>query len=342
MNRKFLSNVNSKLNTFFAKINPFKKANLFLAIFLVVIIVSIVVSPDKYISVALNAILVWATNVLPALFPFMIFTRLLTATGYVEKSSRLFSPITKKLYNSPAISSYVFLMSILSGYPLGAKLTADLYSQNKITRAEAHRICCFTSNSGPMFIVGTVGVGMLVCPLAGYIILISHILSALLNGLIYRKYTTFELPNKKVFQNKKSEDVLTETMMSAVTSSLLVGGYIVIFFIITEVLSSLGTFVPFTNLLGKIGIETSLSNGIITGMFELTKGCLLVSASTASLATKTSVCALLISFGGLAISFQAFAFLNKFKISKKLFFLQKTTHAIITFVICFLLSLLFL
>lgn len=342
MNRKFLSNVNNKLNNLFSKFNPFKKTNFFLAIFFVVILLSIAISPNKYISVTLNAFLVWATNVLPALFPFMIFTRLLIATGYIEKSSRLFSPITKKLYNTPAISSYIFLMSILSGYPLGAKITADLYKQNKISRSEAHRICCFTSNSGPMFIVGTVGVGMLLCPLAGYIILISHIISALLNGLIYRKYTTCELPRDYIVSDKKNEDILTETMMSAVTSSLVVGGYIVIFCVITEVLSSLGMFVPIVNLLGKLGINSSLSNAIVTGFFEMTKGCLLISHASASLAIKTSICSLLISFGGLGIFFQAISFLNEFKISKKLFFVQKTTHAIIAFLISLCLSLLLL
>lgn len=319
------------------------KTKLLLAIFFVLVIFSIVISPEKYINVALQGILVWATNILPALFPFMILTKLLTSTGYVESASKLFSPITKKLYNCPGISSYVFLMSIISGYPLGAKITADLYENGEISRAQAHRICSFTSNSGPMFIVGTVGVGMLLSKTAGYIILVSHILAALINGLIYRKYNPKEINNNITIapSKKQTNDLLTETMFNGINSVLVVGGYITIFFVITEVISSLGFFVPLSNLLSLVGINNTISTGIFSGLFEMTKGCLLISSSTISLALKTAICSLLISFGGLAISFQAFAFLNKFKISKRFYFIQKTTHAILTFVICLIFSLIF-
>lgn len=330
------ANLSNKARLFFSKLAKIKlSTKLFFAVFLVVLIIAIVTSPEKYISVALEGILIWGTQILPALFPFMIFTKLLVETGYVKEASRLFSPMTKKLYRSPGISSYVFLMSILSGYPLGAKLTSDLYSGNYISRAEAHRIVSFTSNSGPMFIVGTVGVGMLLSKEAGYIILISHILAAIINGLLYRNYSPRETATGKKFQTKvETEDFLTETMMSSISSCLLIGGYITIFFIVGEVLLSIGIFSPLTGLLENFGIESTLSNGVIIGLFEMTNGCLLISASTASLAIKTALCSLLISFGGLAISFQAFAFLKNLEVSKKFYLLQKISHALLTFLIC--------
>ena len=330
------ANLSNKARLFFSKVAKIKlRAKLFFAIFLVVLIIAIVSSPGKYISVALKGILIWGTQILPALFPFMIFTKLLVETGYVKEASRLFSPMTKKFYHAPGISSYVFLMSILSGYPLGAKLTSDLYSGNFISRAEAHRIVSFTSNSGPMFIVGTVGVGMLLSKQAGYVILISHILAALINGFIYRNYSPREITLEKKFKPKiKTEDFLTETMMSSISSCLLIGGYITIFFIVGEILLSIGIFSPLTWLFENFGIEKSLSNGVIIGLFEMTGGCLLISGSAACLAVKTALCSLLISFGGLAISFQAFAFLKNFEVSKKFYFLQKTTHALLTFLIC--------
>ncbi len=339
-------------------------------------------SPEKYIKVALNGTLVWATAILPSLFPFMIFTRLLTATGYVEDFSKGLSPMTKKLYNTPGISSYIFLMSIISGYPLGAKLTADLYGENMVSREEAHRICSFTSNSGPMFIVGTVGVGMLISATAGYIILISHIIASMLNGLIYRKYkptnylnlnvkaSFLHRKNKKEFpslrnkevnnkevnnkdispdlenvgkNNKKNanqEDILTKSMENSISSVLLIGGYITIFFVITEILSTLGVFTPIINLLSLLGVNKQISNGVIFGLFEITKGCLTISSTTASLTLKTILCSFVISFGGFAVAFQAFAFLNKFKISKPYFFLQKFTHALLSLAITIILSLL--
>ena len=64
---------------------------------------------------------------------------------------------------------------MLSGYPLGAKLTCDLYNENKISKSEAQRILCFSNNSGPIFIIGTIGTQMLNNSALGYKLLAIHI-----------------------------------------------------------------------------------------------------------------------------------------------------------------------
>lgn len=343
MNKSKLSNKLGKKTTCLKSIiRKLTNVNFIYAILILTIIFAIVLSPKKYSEFTFQGIRVWATCVLPSLFPFMIFSKLLTATGFPTEISKHFSKPTKKLFNCPEVSSYVFLMSILAGYPLGAKLTSELYENGKISRTEAHRICSFTSNSGPMFIVGTVGVGMLLSQKAAVLIYISHILGALVNGLLFRSYTPKEIPQSSQKIEKKNEFDLSKTMLDGVNSILLVGGFITIFFVVTEVFSSLGFFKPISLLLSTLGLEANVSNGLIFGFFEMTKGCLLVASSTIPLAFKASICCFLISFGGLAISFQALAFLNKFKISKKFFFMQKTTQGIISFLICLALCSLFL
>lgn len=344
MNKSNLSNkVNAKkawIKTIMCKIFDVK---IWLALFLVVVCIVVVLNPEKYLTVALTGIRVWATNVLPALFPFMVFSRLLTQTGCVSQAAKVFAPATKKLFNCPGNSAYIFLMSVISGYPLGAKLTGEAYVEGSVTRQEAHRICAFTSNSGPMFIIGTVASGMLKNALCGQIILISHITGAVLNGLIYKNYCPKPVKIEKsneINQNKTSS--IASVISSSVNSILLVGGFITIFFVLTEVLFSLGVFSPISLALSKLGMDSTCATGLVSGIFEMTKGCLLISSSSVCLALKTSLCCLLISFGGLAISFQALSFLNEFKISKKFFFLQKITHAIISFLICMGISFLLL
>ena len=44
----------------------------------------------------------------------------------------------------------------------------------------------FCSTSGPLFMLGAVGAGMLSSPAAGAVIALAHYLGALLNGLLYR------------------------------------------------------------------------------------------------------------------------------------------------------------
>lgn len=109
MNKTKLSNKLEKKKFFFKNIIcKITKVNFVYAVLLLIIIFSIILSPKKYAEVTLTGIRVWATAVLPALFPFMVFSKLLTSTGYVEKASKVFSNVTKKIYNCPGISSYVF------------------------------------------------------------------------------------------------------------------------------------------------------------------------------------------------------------------------------------------
>ena len=48
-------------------------------------------------------------------------------------------------------------MGILSGYPTGAKIISDFRKRNICTKVECERLLAYTNNSGPLFIIGTVG-----------------------------------------------------------------------------------------------------------------------------------------------------------------------------------------
>ena len=57
--------------------------------------------------------------------------------------------------------AFPFIMSVLSGYPMGAKVVGDLKRSGEITLREAKRLMSFCSTSGPAFMAGAVGAGML-------------------------------------------------------------------------------------------------------------------------------------------------------------------------------------
>ena len=95
----------------------------------------IIINPQRYIGVTLNAIGIWGNILLPSLLPFFIFTKILTKLGCVENLTSVFSPITINIYKNSKLSAYTFFMSILTGYPVGSKLIADLYNENKLTKS---------------------------------------------------------------------------------------------------------------------------------------------------------------------------------------------------------------
>lgn len=295
-----------------------RKYNLFLSIFVLFIIINMIISPALYIQQTLNGISAWAFNVLPSVLPFMFFTKVLTSLGILEKATKIFGHTTQKLFKTPPISSFVFLTSAVSGYPVGSKMTADLYQSGKITKAEAFKMCSFCSTSGPMFIVGAVGVGMLKNSIYGYIILASHLLGALLNGILYRNIKTHSDNDcQKKMVDKPTQNDLSSIILDSCLSILSVGSIIAIFFVIITAISPLFSIFP------------STIASFLEGIIEITKGCIGIANSVNSL-WAVPVCTFIISFGGISTIIQSITMLNKLKMPIKLFVLQKISHAFIS------------
>ncbi len=274
-----------------------------------------VIAPSLYISRTLDGISAWAFNVLPSILPFIFFTKVLSSLGTIERATARLPVPTNKMFGAPKVSFYVFLMSLISGYPVGAKMTADLYLSGQITRAEAFRMTSFCSTSGPMFIIGAVGVGMLKSATAGYIIFIAHALAAFLNGFLYRKVKAEELPKSAAEAKAQSADI-GNIILDSVLSILSVGGIIAIFFVVITSIS------PILNLL-----PAPLA-AILGGLVEITKGCIDISAAV-PLRTAIIASSFVISFGGLSTLLQSLTMLGKLKMPVRLFLLEKVTHALL-------------
>ncbi len=80
---------------------------------------------------------------------------------------------------------FAFIMGIISGYPMGAKIACDFRENNICSKEECERLLSFTNNSGPLFIVGTVGILMYGNTAIGLLLFITHILACLTVGFFY-------------------------------------------------------------------------------------------------------------------------------------------------------------
>lgn len=293
-----------------------QKYKIFLTILIVYVLLNMVLFPKLYMGATLDGLSAWAINVLPSVLPFIFFTKLLSSLGTIERFSKVFNKPCKKLFHTSPISAYVFFTSIISGYPVGAKMTADLYQSGRITKADAFRMTSFCSTSGPMFVIGAVGIGMLANPVYGYIILASHILGACLNGILYRNINPkIGSGNSqiKIERNKSNfADMVTDSALSIIT----VGAIIAIFFVVIT------SFAPI------LSIFPAPLSCILEGLIEITKGCIDI-ASVMSGEIAVIACTFVISFGGLSTILQSIAMLDKLDMPIWLFILQKFTHALI-------------
>ena len=136
------------------------KRNILPCIF-VVIAICLVIFSKSNLTAATNGLTLWATCIVPSLFPFFVITNLLSQTKVVLFTGKLLDRIMRPLFNVPGIGGFAFVMGLISGYPVGAKVVADFRENKLVTKDEGERLLAFTNNSGPLFILSSVGISLL-------------------------------------------------------------------------------------------------------------------------------------------------------------------------------------
>lgn len=127
-----------------------------ISIIFVLFTIFLVIFSKSNLTAAKNGLKLWANNVVPSLLPFFIATNLLSHTNVIKYVSKACNKFMRPIFNVPGECAYAFILGLISGYPVGAKIVTDLKDNNLCTTEEAERMLCFTNNSGPLFIIGTV------------------------------------------------------------------------------------------------------------------------------------------------------------------------------------------
>ena len=134
-----------------------KIKNNIIPLIIISLMLCLVIFSKSSVQVAKGSILLWANNVLPALFPFLICVELLKQTNFMEKVGKLLNPIMYPLFGVPGSGAFALIMGVTSGYPVGAKVSVDLYEKHLCSKNEAEKLIAFTNSSGPLFIIGAIG-----------------------------------------------------------------------------------------------------------------------------------------------------------------------------------------
>ncbi len=309
----------------------------FVLIFLALIFIFVPSLSDSVI----DGIKLFFACVLPSLFPYFFITAILTELKTTSKISNVLSKPMNKLFKVNGACGYAFFMSVIAGFPMGAKLVSDLKEKGVLTQTESVRASAFCSTSSPVFLIVSVGSVMFRNSLFGLLLFISNILSAVIVGVIFSFYKRRERSSDyKINITENVDFVFSDCVYSAVNSSLFVGAVITLFYTLTEVLVTLKILSPLTLVLNKIFQNTNLSNGITLGLFEITKGLKSVSSGGITF-WALPVSAFIVGFGGVSVIAQSVAFLKKAKIKTAPFLLAKTFSAVLSFLIGLIFSLIF-
>lgn len=324
-------------STKFKSFNRDKIAKIILALFLLFLIICLSIFPDKYSKSTFNGIALFAVSVLPSLLPYFFLTAILSRLNVLSCFLKKFDNFTSKVFRINGYSAYAFFMSILSGYPVGSKIVYELHSNNLISDSESSRLSLLSSTSGPLFIIGAVGSTMFESKTCGVIIYIAHVLSAVLTCLIFRKSGTPSKMLKNYDLANKSDGVLYESIYSAVISCLIVGGFVSVFFVISQILIDFKILYPLSLLFNSILAPLSSANeglALAVGLIEFTNGSKMLSLIATNSLTVSLSC-FIITFGGISGILQSLVFLNKANVKSSFFILGKVIQATIAFVLCY-------
>ena len=312
----------------------------------VLFVIGLVTFSSSNLTAAKSGLKLWANNVVPSLFPFFIATNLLSHTNIINYISKKCNKFMRPIFNVPGESAYAFVLGLISGYPMGAKIVTDLRTNNNCTKDEGERMLCFTNNSGPLFILGTVGISMFGNSTIGLLLLITHILACISVGIIFKFWKkdkeTFNFSNNINSTSNKYKnitfsnlgEVLGKSITNSISTILMIGGFVVIFSSIISILNSSGFFSSITFMLIPIfnflHIDTSFIYGILTGLLEITNGINSISSiNIKHISVNIIITAFLLGFGGLSVLLQVLSITSKTDLSIKPYIYGKLLHGLL-------------
>ena len=211
------------------------------------------------------------------------------------------------------------------------------------TKAEGERLLAFTNNSGPLFIIGTVGISLFGNTTIGILLFLTHILACITVGAIFRfwswksekndnKYSKhFVSASEATITIKDLGEMLSKSISSAISSVVLIGGFVVFFSVVISILSTSGFIDFIANLLHPnfqlFGISSEFVKSILSGMIELTNGLkIATSIPVKNISLTIIICSFLLGFGGISILLQVFSIISKSDLSIKPYLLGKLIH----------------
>ena len=297
--------------------------NKFFRFILISIILLLVMKGERAIIYANEALELCYSMIIPTLFPFFICSGLLIYSGFCESMSKIFAPLMKPLFNINPNGSAAFILGIMSGYPLGAVTVCDLYEGFYISKSEAERMLSFCNNSGPLFILGAVGVGLYSGLWVGVTLYAVHIVSAVLVGVIMRFYkrNDFLAPKTKITVRGNSPLAGFGTVLENSVSSILnVCGAVIFFSVVSRLC------LDFFSLEDKYMV-------IAGGIMEFASGTKNVALLDIDFATKMILSAFIVGFAGLSVHIQVLAAVSRHELSMKPYMIGKFLHGAISAVL---------
>ncbi|MBR5119718.1 MAG: hypothetical protein IKV02_01850 [Clostridia bacterium] len=183
-----------------------------------------------------------ARAIVPSLFPFMVLSEIIVASGIGEwLALPLERPLGKLLGLSRTGCSAV-VIGLVCGFPVGARCAILSYQKGTVDRAECERVLSCSSIPSAAFLISTVGTTLWKNTRFGVLLYICAVFSAILSGFLLYGMQKQRKPdnwNKRKSPPAKihfEAGMFPSAIKSATLNTLLICAYVVFFCTLTGTL----------------------------------------------------------------------------------------------------------
>lgn len=269
----------------------------------------------------------------------MAVSELLLASGMHKPVFKPFSLVLRPILNMDEHHTAIFILSMIGGYPVGARLVERSVAQGLTHRKDAARLSALCFGSGPSFVVGVAGVAAYQNAGTGLLMFCACVLSAIIVAAA-ANWTRgkIALPESKRCEAetapKMSADLLFSSSASAAKTLFLVCTTIVIFSVAIHLLLTSQLYRTLLSAAEAVGISSEWLNGFVSALLEISN------IRTFGAVSSPALTAAILSFGGVCVLLQVMS-IGKGILRLKSFFLARIAQGGLAFVITSLLLKLF-
>ena len=257
--------------------------------------------PQNALMASRRGLTLWFEQILPTLLPFSVIS-------YIVLHSNLFShPAHEKKHSFLRIQPeewYVIFCGFLFGFPIGSKLSADLYEHHRIVKKRAQILACFTNNLSPVFVTSVLVNQLHFSSVVPFFLLLYGIPLCICLALL-----SFIKPERFVHEKKASRfqlnmQIVDAGIINGFETLIKICGYIMMFSILTQMLLS----VPWNHTIMPV---------LLSGCLEVTTGVATLGQSDITGSCKYILALFMLSFNGISGLCQTASILSQTNLSMR-------------------------
>ena len=262
-------------------------------------------------------------SVVPSLFIFMVFSRILAQLTSRQNSYSKITLFFSKVLLLPPSLIPICISGLFCSAPSGAFGICSLYEKGLCTKEEAERAAVFANNCSSAFILGFIS-SFIGCKTAAVYIAVSNILTTISVYMIFLrdKNTYISRQNTSHIKKISLSEIISDSISSSASSTVTLCGYVVFFYVLSSTI--IDNLTPVINNYA----HSDAIKAITASFFEIGSGTILV--KNLSSPEAYILCSASVAFTGISMILQVTCLLNKCGISSAKYFISKVLCAIIS------------